>query len=132
MEHGGKRRTGRRKGPRPLATRAGAKMIVTLSSRRAKGTWSFKRPAHATWIQSQVGALGKRFKVKIHRLENSGSQLELTISASGREGFQAFLRTLSGTVARHVTGARKGNPVGRFWDGLAHTRVWEPSRGEKD
>jgi hypothetical protein len=122
-EHGGVRKTGRRKIARPLATHPGAKMLITFNSRRAKGKWSLKKPEHARWIQDQVGTLAKRFGVKVHQLENRGDALELLLSARTREAYQGFLRTLSGTVARQVTGARKGNPVGRFWDGLAHSRV---------
>ncbi|MCM2279935.1 MAG: hypothetical protein NDJ89_17820, partial [Oligoflexia bacterium] len=40
-----------------------------------------------------------------------------------KDGFQAYLRALTGTIARTITGARKGVRKGRFWDALAYSRV---------
>ena len=46
--------------------------------------------------------------------------------------FQRFLRTVTGLIARHVTGARKGRPFGRrFWSHVAFTRVVTGLRGFK-
>jgi hypothetical protein len=43
--------------------------------------------------------------------------------AKSRPGFQAFLRAFAGLTARAVTGAKKGKPAGKFWDGLTFSRV---------
>jgi hypothetical protein len=41
-----------------------------------------------------------------------------------RPALRAFLREVSGLVARAVTGAKKGMPTsGRFWDHLAWSRI---------
>ncbi len=45
------------------------------------------------------------------------------IQSEQRESHQNYLRTLAGLLARAVTGAKKGSRKGRFWDGLAWSRV---------
>jgi hypothetical protein len=52
-----------------------------------------------------------------------GSHLHLVLRARRREGFQGFLRSFSGIVARRITGAERGRRRGRFFDGLAWSRV---------
>ncbi|RYZ70000.1 MAG: hypothetical protein EOP05_13975 [Proteobacteria bacterium] len=48
----------------------------------------------------------------------------LIVRFASRAMFQKFLRTITGLIARHVTGARKGRAFGkRFFDELAFTRV---------
>ena len=34
-----------------------------------------------------------------------------------------FLKTFAALLARQITGAKKGNKFGKFWDGLAYARV---------
>lgn len=34
-----------------------------------------------------------------------------------------FLKSFAATLARAITGAKKGNKFGKFWDGLVYTRV---------
>jgi hypothetical protein len=47
------------------------------------------------------------------------------VRARRRDGFRAFLRSFAGIVARKVTGASRGRPLpgGRFWRGLAWSRI---------
>jgi hypothetical protein len=51
--------------------------------------------------------------------------LHVLVRARRRDGFQGFLRSFAGIVARVVTGARRSRPLagGRFWGGLAWSRV---------
>jgi hypothetical protein len=67
--------------------------------------------------------MARRFGVRVYDFANVGSHLHLLIRARRRDAFQAFLRSFSGIVARRVTGARRGRPSGRFFDGLAWSRV---------
>ncbi|MFN7824547.1 MAG: hypothetical protein ACK5P6_04215 [Pseudobdellovibrionaceae bacterium] len=45
------------------------------------------------------------------------------------KGSSAFIRinsqckSFSAMLAREITGAKKGNPFGKFWDGLVFTRI---------
>lgn len=71
-----------------------------------------------------INGAAKKFGVRIHDRANVGNHLHLVLSFSSRETFQRFLKTVTGLIARHITGARKGKPFGRrFWDYTAFTRV---------
>jgi hypothetical protein len=67
--------------------------------------------------------LTRRFDVRVYDFANVGSHLHLLVRARRREAFQGFLRSFAGIVARRVTGARRTRPVGRFFTGLAWSRV---------
>lgn len=124
--HGGEASRGRRKGARPVATKR--PMHVILRSSRARGDWNFLRRAHATRVKGLTYATARRFGVKLHRFENVGNHLHLIAQAKRRADFQNFLRVLAQAVCFLVTKARKGNPIGKFWDALAFSRVVEWGR----
>jgi hypothetical protein len=67
--------------------------------------------------------MARRFGVRVYDFANVGSHLHLILRARRREAFQSFLRSFAGIVARRVTGARRGQPAGRFFSGLAWSRV---------
>ena len=67
--------------------------------------------------------LASRYDVRIYQFANAGNHLHFLLRARSRIGMQSFLRTFAGFVARAVTGARKGLPVGRFWAWTAYSRV---------
>lgn len=125
-EHGGARAKGRGKVVRPIATKRAMHVIVRSS--RATGDWSFLRQAHRGRIETLLEATARRFHVKIHRSVNVGNHLHLIVQAKRREHFQNFLRVFTQGVVFLVTGARKGRPVGKFWDALAYSRVVEWGR----
>lgn len=122
--HGGPLRTGKRKSARPIATRR--PMHVIVRSQRARGKWCFLRSGRA--VETALSRTAKRFHVRIYRFQNVGNHLHLAVQVSRREDFQNFLRVFLQAVAFSVAGARKGNPIGRFWDGLACSRVVEWGR----
>ena len=68
-------------------------------------------------------ALARRYDIRVYEFANAKNHLHLLVRARRRDCFQAFLRAFAGMVARLVTGARRGHPVGRFWDELAYSRV---------
>src|SRR5882672_5889273 len=118
-EHGGAVRRGRRKLERPVSVRR--PMHVVLSSHRARGPWSLRK--HAPAVQGALREMAQRFGIRIYDFANVGSHLHLLVRARRRDSFQAFLRSFAGIVARQVTGARRGRPTGRFFSGLAWSRV---------
>jgi len=122
--HGGSHARGKRKTARPIATKR--TMLLTLKSSRARGEWSLHRFEKA--IEERVNALAKRFRVRVYRSVNVGNHLHLALRASSRREFQNFLRVLTQAIAFLVTGARKGNPIGKFWDALACSRIVEWGR----
>jgi REP element-mobilizing transposase RayT len=120
-QHGGVAHTGRRKSARPLEP--SLPLYIVLRSSRAQGSWSLKRPDLEPRIHQTCYTLAERYGVQIIEFANGGDQLHLLVRMDSRAGFQAFLRAFAGITARHVTGARKGKPTGKFWDALTYSRV---------
>jgi hypothetical protein len=117
--HGGSLRVGQRKLERPVSTRR--PMHVVLTSVRASGEWSLRR--HHRVVRDTLREMAGRFGIRVYDFANVGSHLHLLVRARRREAFHGFLRSFAGIVARRVTGARRGRPVGRFFSGLAWSRV---------
>ena len=118
-QHGGDVRRGLRKLDRPVSTRR--PMHVVLASHRARGPWSLRK--HDRAVREGLRRMARRFDVRIYDFANVGSHLHLVLRARRREGFQGFLRSFAGLVARRIMGATRGRPRGRFFDGLAWSRV---------
>jgi REP element-mobilizing transposase RayT len=123
-EHGGSVRRGRRKLERPVSTRR--PMHVVLSSHRARGPWILRK--HERAVRDTLRETARRFGVRVYDFTNVGSHLHLLVRTRRRDAFHGFLRSFAGIVARQVTGARRGRPSGRFFSGLAWSRVlvWGP------
>ncbi len=119
--HGGDENRGHRKRERPVSTRRS--MHVTLHSKRAVGAWDLRSQRRA--VREALRACAQRNGVKVYDFANVGSHLHLLVRVKRRAGFQAFLRSFAGIVARKVTGARRGRPLrgGPFWNALAWSRV---------
>src|SRR5260370_6293633 len=117
--HGGDVRRGLRKLERPVSTRR--PMHVVLASRRAVGSWSLLQ--HRKAVREALRQMAGRFGIRIYDFANVGTHLHLLVRARRRDAFQAFLRSFAGIVARRVTGARRGRPIGRFFSDLAWSRV---------
>jgi hypothetical protein len=101
-------------------------MHVVLTSHKARGPWSLRK--HQRAVRDTLREMAHRFGVRVYDFANVGTHLHLLVRARRREAFQAFLRSFAGIVARRVTGARRGRPSGRFFDGLACSRVVEWGR----
>lgn len=125
-DHGGASRVGRRKVARPLATKK--PMHLVLRSSRAAGEWSFLRRKNRVVIKALLERLALRYGVKVMGFENVGNHLHLIVQGKSRPLLQSFLRTLPAKIAFAVTGAKKGNPVGRFFEQIVFTRVVEWGR----
>jgi REP element-mobilizing transposase RayT len=120
-EHGGEVRKGKRKLARPFDSKRA--LHVTLRSERAQGEWSMLRLEKSKAIKTLVYTLARKNQVRIYQFANSGNHLHLLLRAKEHKGFKKFLRTLTSLTSRIVTGARKGNPVGKFWDALAWSEI---------
>jgi REP element-mobilizing transposase RayT len=121
LEHGGEVRLGLRKLARPIATRR--PMHLVLRSSRAQGRWSLRRPESARLVRQALQRFADRHGVRVYKYANAGNHLHLLVRARCRTALQNFLRAFAGITARLVTGARKGAPVGKFWDMIAYSRI---------
>ncbi|MBS1970317.1 MAG: transposase [Bdellovibrionales bacterium] len=119
--HGGVDSKGRRKEYRPLSEKKWTHL--TLKSEKAKGPWSFLTPKNQQIIREILKSKSKKWGVQIAEVVNVGNHLHIKLKFKYREGFQNFLRSVTALIARKITNARRGHASGKFWQGLAFTRV---------
>jgi REP element-mobilizing transposase RayT len=117
--HGGVNLKKRRKAKRPLIP--GAITHLVLKSSKAKGDLSFYK--HKKMVHSLLKERSKKFFVEILDYVNMGNHLHLKVRFKDPRKFQNFLRTFAALLARKITRAHRGTKFGKFWDGLAYTRV---------
>ncbi len=121
LTHGGDTSQGKRKIARPIDLKR--PLHVVLRSSMAKGQWSLLHLKNKNQINKLTQKIAKKYRIRIFRFVNVGNHIHLLIQTYSRKNFQSFLRELSGTIACLVTNAKKGKPIGRFWDKLAFSRI---------
>jgi hypothetical protein len=121
IEHGGEVRLGLRKLERPLDLRR--PLHVVLRSSRARGAWSLRGQRGARIVRYALRRFVRRFDLRVYEFANVGNHLHLLLRCKCRLALQNFLRAFAGVTARFITGARKGRPIGRFWDFLSYSRI---------
>jgi hypothetical protein len=121
LEHGGIVRKGRRKLRRPLDTKRS--LHVVLRSSKARGGNSFLHRRNKGTIHLLLIDTAARYGIKIYGYENVGNHIHLVIRGRTRRCLQAFLKVFPQRLMFQVTGARKGQPRGRFFDAIAYSRV---------
>jgi REP element-mobilizing transposase RayT len=109
----------RRKIKRPLIP--GLITHVVFKSSKAKGELSFYKHKHL--VSNLLKAKSKKFFIEILDWVNMGNHLHLKVRFKDRARMGQFLKSFSATLARAITGAKRGNRFGKFWDGLVYTRV---------
>jgi hypothetical protein len=119
--HGGAMAKGKRKTRRPLDSKRPVHLI--LRSSKARGVYSFKLGKNKMWIYKLVHEKAEKFGLQLQGFANVGNHLHFKLKFKRREQFQGFLKSITSLIARHVTGARKGQKFGKFWDFLAYTKV---------
>jgi REP element-mobilizing transposase RayT len=119
MSFGGSKLKKRRKIERPLIP--GAIHHVVLKSSKAIGTLSFYKNKNLT--ASLLKERSRKYFIEIIQWVNMGNHLHLKVRFKNRQNFQNFLRTFTAILARKITGAHRSKSFGRFWDGLAFTRI---------
>lgn len=127
-QHGGANTRGRRKTERPLDRKKWIHLV--LKSDKAKGRLSLLHAKNHPYVEQTLKQKAKRYGVRLAEVVNVGSHLHLKLKITTRSTFQNFLRSTTTLIARHVTGARRGTRFGRFWQGLAFTRVLRTSLEE--
>lgn len=120
-QHGGSETKGHRKLERPLSTKRAIHLV--LKSNKAKGSLSFLHAKNKIAVESILRTKAHKFGVKIAEFANVGNHLHLKIKITSRQTFGSFLKSVTTLIARQVTGARRGKPFGKFWQGQAFTRI---------
>lgn len=120
--YGGSLQPGKRKAARPVSVKEA--MHVVLRSESARGKYSLLLPKNARLIHSLLKHYGKKFEVRTYSFAFVGNHVHLLLRTKSKQGFQNFLRIVSGQAAQRITGARPGQPLTKqFWDLLAYSRI---------
>lgn len=101
----------------------GSPFHLVLRSSKASGALSFLHRKNKVKVEGVVRHQASKFDVRIAKFATVGNHLHLMLRFSRRKNFQKFLKSVTALIARFITGARRGNPFGKFWDALAFTRV---------
>ncbi|HWU43519.1 MAG TPA: transposase [Bdellovibrio sp.] len=109
----------RRKIERPLFP--GKITHVVFKSSKAKGDLSFYK--NKVLVEKLLREKSKKFFIEIIDWVNMGNHLHLKVRFKDKKRMGQFLKSFSATLARAITGARKGIKFGKFWDGLVYTRT---------
>jgi hypothetical protein len=125
LVHGGVRKTGKRKDKRPFIPGAWSHLI--LKSKRAVGEWRLSKLRNDRIIAKILRTHARKNFVRLGHWVNAGNHLHIELKFRGRREMQRFLRVVPGLIARQIMGAEKGEAKGRFWDGLAFTRIMTSS-----
>ncbi|MBX3016974.1 MAG: hypothetical protein KF767_03725 [Bdellovibrionaceae bacterium] len=98
-------------------------MHVVLRSEKATGRYGLRLPKNWLKVDEIRKRAQKDYGIEIAEMVNAGKLLQFRLRAHRKEDLQNFLRVMTCLIAREITGAKKGSPFGRFWDGLSYTRV---------
>ena len=121
--HGGEHAKGKRKKARPFSSNKA--IHIVMRSERAKGSWSFRRMSVYGKVIEQIERRAKVSHIRLYNLAVNGNHIHFLIRAKTKAQLQKFLRAITGCLARFITGARRGNAKGKFWDGLTFSRIIE-------
>lgn len=109
----------RRKIARPLFP--GKITHVVFKSSKAKGNLSFYKNKHL--VAKLLREKSRKFFIEIIDWVNMGNHLHLKVRFKDKKRMGQFLKSFAATLARAITGARRGRKFGKFWDGLVYTRT---------
>lgn len=109
----------RRKIKRPLIP--GLITHVVFKSSKARGDLSFYK--NKLLVSKLLKEKSNKFFIEILDWVNMGNHLHLKVRFKDRKRMGQFLKSFAATLAREITGAKKGKVFGKFWDGLVYTRV---------
>jgi REP element-mobilizing transposase RayT len=119
------------KSKRPMDSKKA--LHVVMRSTQAKGVKSFKSVKYEAAIWEIISRHAERFGIKIYEYANAGNHLHILLRAKHRDEFKAFIRTISGLIARLVGGAQRNNPLKKkFWDARPFSRVVSFAKREFD
>ncbi len=122
-EHGGTIATGKRKERRPINPKKSHHLVFKSSQS------VFLHPQNAPFIKLLLARMSQRFKVRLFRYSINSNHLHLLTQPMNRKGMQGFLRSISGIIARKMTGAKKGKACGKgFWEQVVFSKVVEWGR----
>lgn len=99
-------------------------MHLVMRSSLAVKSHSFLHRTRVRQIEALCHRLGRELGVKVYQYANSGNHLHLIVLPRSRVAFHAYLRALTGLIARITMGVERGKCLDKkFWDARPYTRV---------
>ena len=99
-------------------------MHLVLRSDRARGANSMRHKRHRRRIDQLVYKQAKLRKIRIYKYANVGNHLHILLKPSSRAAYVAFIKALSGLIARQILKAEKNAAKGlKFWNQRPFSRV---------
>jgi REP element-mobilizing transposase RayT len=127
IEFGGSLLKGNPRERRPISIKQ--PMHLVMRSELACGDRSFLKKSNARRIEPLVRRLAKEKGVKLYRFANSGNHLHFLVLPSSKKAFYAYIRAISGLIARISLGVERGKAKGlKFWDARPYTKIVEWGR----
>ena len=110
------------KSKRPMSPKKALHLV--LHSSKATGSRSFKNEKFEVRIWEIIAQHAVKTGVKIYEYANAGNHLHLLLRAKHREDYHAFIRTITGLIARLVGKSERGQPLKeKFWSGRPFSRI---------
>lgn len=110
------------KSKRPMDSKKA--LHVVLRSTKAIGARSFKCDQNEQGIWDIIDRHAKRLGIRVYSYANAGNHLHLLVRAKHRDDYNAFIRTITGLIARLVARSERGKPgKAKFWDARPFSRI---------
>jgi REP element-mobilizing transposase RayT len=110
------------KSERPMDQKKALHLV--LKSSQAVGESSFKNRKFKTKIWDIICDHAEKQDVKIYQYANGGNHLHILLRAKHRSDYVAFIKTITGLIARLVGKSQRGHPLKKkFWDARPFSRV---------
>lgn len=107
---------------RPISTKH--TMHIVLKSKHTKGSKNFLYKSNREAIDRIIQSQAKKWDIRLYRYENVGNHLHILLRTSHRVWLKAFLRSITGLIARHILGAQRGAAKRiQFWDARPFSRI---------
>ena len=97
---------------------------VVLRSDCGRTDASMRHPRHFAKVNSRVHGTAKKYGIRLYEYANVGNHLHLLIHFKKRQQWTAFIRELTGSLAREIQGLRAKEKKGcKFWSQKPFTRI---------
>jgi len=107
---------------RPMDSKKALHLV--LKSSQAVGDKSFNSKKFEAKIWDIVSKHAEKTGIKIYQYANGGNHLHLLLRAKHRNDYTAFIKAITGLIARTVGKSERGKPLKkRFWDARPFSRI---------
>jgi len=117
------------KSKRPMDSNKALHLV--LKSSQAVGDKSFHSEKYEAKIWDIIRHHAEKTGIKIYEYANGGNHLHLLLRAKHRDDYTAFIRIITGLIARLVGKSERGKPLKKqFWDARPFSRIVSFARQE--